>query len=238
MTSSIDGRLFVDRWLRPDTEKEQALVRSNYDQLATRFHADGWMVGRTTMEEFAEGTARTFVTAEPNSRDPFVGTRNGRDVAVAIDLHGRLHYGSDNVLGDHVVTVLGPQVSADYLAGLRHDGVSYLFTASEGDDGFGSQEGELRHAMNVLGETFGIKTLLLQGGGITNGAFLKAGLIDEISLIIYPGIDGLAGAPTIFEYRGSPEERPAAGQYLRHTSTETLDTGSVWLRYEVERNSL
>ena len=238
MTSSVDGRLLVDRWLRPGTAKEHALVGSTYDRLAGRLDADGWMVGRKTMQEFTKGTARRFDTAIPSLRSPFAGNRNGRNVAVAIDLHGKLHYGQDNLLGDHIIAVLGENVPDEYLAELRHDGVSYLLTASESDRRMVSQEDQLRSAMNVLAETFGIKTLLLQGGGITNGTFLKAGLIDEISLIIYPGIDGLAGVPAIFDYAGLGDERPAAGQFLRHLSTEGLDEGLVWLRYEVMKNGM
>ncbi len=77
---------------------------------------------------------------------------------------------------------------------------------------------------------------LLEGGGKINGSFLKAGLIDEISVLIYPGVDGLAGVPSIFEYVGKPDEKPAEGQSLRHIGTETLDGGMVWLRYAVEKS--
>jgi 5-amino-6-(5-phosphoribosylamino)uracil reductase len=59
-------------------------------------------------------------------------------------------------------------------------------------------------------------------------------LIDEISVLIYPGIDGLASVPSIFEYVGEPNEKPAEGQSLRHMATETLEGGTVWLRYAVE----
>ena len=33
---------------------------------------------------------------------------------------------------------------------------------------------------------FGIKTLLLEGGSLINGSFMKAGVIDEISLVQCP----------------------------------------------------
>jgi hypothetical protein len=39
-----------------------------------------------------------------------------------------------------------------------------------------------------------------------NGAFLKNRLIDEISLLGYPGIDDLKGVASIFDYAGSPDE--------------------------------
>ncbi len=53
-------------------------------------------------------------------------------------------------------------------------------------------------------------------------------------MLIQPAVDGLAGVQTIFEYQGGPDERPGAGQALRHFHTETLEGGMVWLRYRVE----
>jgi hypothetical protein len=75
------------------------------------------------------------------------------------------------------------------------------------------------------------------GRGWTNGAFLKAGLIDEFSVLVQPAVDGLAGVASIVDYHGGTDERPAAGQSLRHLPTETLDGGIVWLRYRVEPTS-
>jgi riboflavin biosynthesis pyrimidine reductase len=228
MMSSIDGRLFVDRWTAPAAGIKAATLREYYDEIASRFDNDGWIVGRKTMEEMIEGTpSRTVKKAGGDLRTTHIADRKGRDVAVAVDPHGKLHYGQDNAGGDHIIAVLSEKVSDNYLAELREDGVSYLFAGPDGSD--------LPLALQTLGKTFGLKTLLLEGGGRINGAFLKAGLIDEISLLVYPGIDGLAGVPTIFEYIGSEDEQPAAGQSLRHISIETLEGGMVWLRYRVEK---
>lgn len=231
MVSSIDGRLLVDRWTKPALGIAGDVVRRHYEETASRFDADGWIVGRKTMEEMVEGgdVHPLEPTGGNGPRDTHVADRNGRDIAVSVDPHGKIYYGQDNVGGDHVVAVLGEQVSDDYLAELRKDGVSYLFAGPDGRD--------LGRALEILGETFGAKTLLLEGGGGINGAFLKAGLIDEISLLIYPGIDGLARIPCIFEYDGMIDERPAAGQSLRHISTDTLEGGTIWLRYHVEKIS-
>ena len=81
--------------------------------------------------------------------------------------------------------------------------------------------------MEELGKAFRLKTLLLEGGGRINGSFLKAGLIDEISLLVYPGIDGLSGMPTIFEHAGGEDGQPAVGQTLRHIATETLERNRI-----------
>ena len=226
MGSSIDGRLHPSRWTPPAAGIEQDLVHRYYDETAARLDAEGWIVGRTTMAEIAKGHPRKPETVPGDLRQTHIGTRNGRDLAVAIDPHGKVHYGRDDAGGDHIVAVLGEGVTDDYLAELREDGVSYIFAGPDGRDLVG--------AMATLGETFGVRTLLLEGGGIINGAFLKAGLIDEVSLLVSPALDGLAGVPTIFEYHGEPDERPAAGKSLRHRHTETLEGGTVWLRYAVE----
>lgn len=228
MMSAIDGRLIADRWSAPAAGVERAALTAYYDQVAARFEADGWIVGRTTMQPYARGSGRTSGRIAGDVRDPFVADRKGRNLAIALDPHGKLHYGRDDAGGDHIVAVVGDEVSDGYLAELREDGVSYLFAGPDGHD--------LARAMDALERAFGVRTLLLEGGGIVNGAFLKARLIDEISLLVYPGIDGLAGVPSIFEYQGRPDEKPAAGQSLRHIATETLEGGVVWLRYSVERS--
>src|SRR5271157_203817 len=227
MMSSIDGRLLADRWSAPAAGIGADALFRHYDQVAARLDADGWIAGRKTMQGYANGSARTPRAVGDNPRGPYIADRKGRDIAVAVDPRGKLHYGQDNASGDHIVAVVGEQVSDSYLAELREDGVSYLFAGPNGHD--------LRHAMDSLGEAFGVKSLLLEGGGIINGAFLKERLIDEISLLVYPGIDGLAGVPSMFEYQGRADDKPAAGQSLLHIAAETLEGGMVWLRYAVER---
>ncbi|QEX23218.1 2-hydroxy-3-oxopropionate reductase [Hypericibacter adhaerens] len=226
MVSSIDGRLLTDRWTPPAAGIDADLLHGHYDRVAARLDAEGWIVGRKTMEEFADGSPRAVRVPAGNLRETHIASRSGRNVAVAIDPQGRIHYGKDNAGGDHVIAVLGERVPDAYLAELREDGVSYLFAGPDGQD--------LHRAVDALGDSFGIRRILLEGGGRINGAFLKAGLIDEVSLLVAPAIDGLAGIPSIFEYVGGAEEQPAAGRSLRHVATETLEGGMVWLRYRVE----
>ncbi|HEY5205087.1 MAG TPA: dihydrofolate reductase family protein [Roseiarcus sp.] len=69
--------------------------------------------------------------------------------------------------------------------------------------------------MAQLASVFGVKKLLLEGGGKINGAFLKHRLIDEFSTLIYPAVDGVAGAQSIVDYDSANGERPGVGQALR-----------------------
>ena len=100
MGSSIDGRQLADRWTPPATGTDPASLRRHYCEVHKRFDADGWMVGRVTMTEFAHGTPHPPATIAGDLRATHVGDRKGRDVAVAIDPHGKLHYGQDHALGD------------------------------------------------------------------------------------------------------------------------------------------
>ena len=55
------------------------------------------------------------------------------------------------------------------LAGLRSEGVSYLFAGRTGLD--------LGLTLEILNRELGVKRLILEGGGVSNGAFLRACLV-------------------------------------------------------------
>jgi riboflavin biosynthesis pyrimidine reductase len=93
-----------------------------------------------------------------------------------------------NIGGDPIVAVLTEQVSDAHLAGLRRDGFSYIFA--------GERELDLALALDILNSELGIERLLLEGGGKSNGSFLRAGLIDEISLAVCAAVDGAPADPT------------------------------------------
>lgn len=226
METSIDGRLHPSRFTAAAAGVSAAVLRGHYEGVASRFEAEGWIVGRKTMAEMAKGRPKALADTPAVAREPHVANREGRNLAVAIDPAGRVHYGKDNVGGDHAVAVLGEEVSDAYLAELRADGVSYIFAGRKGDD--------LPGAMAQLADVFGVRKLLLEGGGAINGSFLKHRLIDEFSTLIFPGVDGLAGVQSIVDYHGEAGERPGAGQALRLIGCETLEGGLVWLRHAVE----
>lgn len=227
MTTSIDGRLHPSRFTAPAAGVSKEVFRKHYEWTYQGFEADGWIVGRKTMSEMAKGTERSVAAAPKVPREAHIAERRGRKLAVAIDPSGRVHYGKDDVGGDHAVAVLGTQVTDAYLSELREDGVSYVFAGAKGDD--------LSGALEQLAALFGVKKLLLEGGGKINGAFLKHKLIDEFSTLIHPAVDGVAGTQSIVDYDGPDGDRPGAGQSLRLTHCEALEGGMVWLRHTVER---
>ena len=87
--------------------------------------------------------------------------------------------------------MLTEQVPDAHLEALRAEGLSYLFA--------GKQELDLSLLLETLNRELGVKRLLLEGGGKANGSFLRAGLVDELSLTIVPAVDGAKGAPHVFD---------------------------------------
>lgn len=227
MISSIDGRLIPSRWTLAVGEHSFSSGYELYEEVANKFDAQGWIVGRSTMEGLLpdDPTRLQLSKGHDVNRTTFIGKPGSRQLAIAIDPSGKLRYRMDSLSPEHHVAIIGPEVSDDYLAELRALGISYII-AGPGGSG-------LRQAFAEIAVAFGVSTLLLEGGGITNGMFLQESLIDEISLLIYPGIDGQAGIPSVFDCPGSAEQRPAGNQRLELLSAETLEGGVVWLRHKV-----
>ena len=83
-----------------------------------------------------------------------------------------------------------------------------------------------------------LKKVLLEGGGLLNGAMLHAGLIDEVSQIIVPIIDGggalVSGLYDLPEGVSKPPARAAVA--LKLIAQETLKGGAQWLHYKVRKD--
>ena len=220
MMVTIDGRIDAAGW--PDL----GAGRREYERVHATFDAEAWMCGRVTMEPFAgalRSEADVANEATPGAaRDDFRAPGDWTSYAVALDPSGRLAWQTNDVDGDHVVAVLAERVSDDYLAFLRGRGVSYLLA--------GAREVDLALALRKLGATFGIRTVLLEGGGRINGSLLKAGLIDEVSLLVAPLADGATGTPALFDLDADAQHQV---RRLALIAVERRADDVLWLRYRV-----
>jgi 2,5-diamino-6-(ribosylamino)-4(3H)-pyrimidinone 5'-phosphate reductase len=178
-------------------------------------------------QHFAE--KKPFVSASKKPAGPqavFVA-RRAKSYAISVDTLGKLRWADGDLDGDHLICVVSEQVPKGYLAMLRERGISYIVS--------GKTSVDLGDAVNQLGEHFGIRTLLLEGGGHINGAFLQAGLIDEVSLLLVPGIDGRHNIPAVFD-GVSPLRKKAVPLKLK--SVEQRGRDALWIRYEVVRSKI
>lgn len=225
MVSSVDGRTLNSRW-RPDGKLASALFERLHDELG----GDAWLIGRVTGQEFAKGKPYPAVTDQIFPRENWFARRDAKasDVkayGVALDCNGKIAWGRSDIGGDPIVAVLSRQVSDAHLAGLRHEGVSYIFA--------GDSELDLGLVLEILNRELGVKRLLLEGGGGANGAFLRAGLVDELSLVLCPAVDGAKGAPSVFNSQEALTGPTAPVEAMTLESSTVIDGGAVWLRYRI-----
>jgi riboflavin biosynthesis pyrimidine reductase len=220
MNVSIDGRILGSRW-RPQQNRMPGL----FEQLHERLGDGSWLIGRVTGSEYAKAKAYPAHTDRKFPRQPWFARRDAAAYGIALDAKGMIAWGRSEIGGDPIVAVLTEQVSDAHLAGLRQDGVSYIFA--------GERELDLALALDILNRELGIERLLLEGGGVSNGSFLRAGLIDEISLAICPAIDGARGGPHVFDSSEAMAGPTAPVRSMALQSSEVLEGGAVWLRYRL-----
>lgn len=220
MASSVDGRTLHSRWRPKGTGA--ALFEQVHDELG----GDAWLIGRVTGQEFAKGKPYPTVTQGSFPREPWFANRDAKAYGVVLDAQGKIAWGRSEIGGDPIVVVLTEAVSDTHLAGLRSEGVSYFFA--------GKSELDLTLALEVLNRELGVKRLLLEGGGGSNGAFLRAGLVDELNLILCPAVDGAKGAPSVFDSAETETDRRAPVTAMALESSRTLDGGALLLRYRIQ----
>lgn len=224
--SSVDGRLLPSRWTLPFDGTKQSLLFKEYATIGQSLDTDAWMFGKTTAREAFP--YKFMSKGQPIGRpgSVFIADRISSRMFITIDPDADIFFTSPRLRNDNILTILGTNATIDYLDFLEEKQISYIVTENATN---------LEAALRVVASQFGIKRISLQGGGILDGAMLAARLIDELSLVVYPGIDGLTTAPSIFEYLGHAEEHPAEGQSLELMSVEQKDHGIVWLRYKFHK---
>ena len=221
MVTSIDGRVWASRW-RPAENRVPGLFERLHETLGN----GSWLIGRVTGSEYAKAKSYPQQMEESFPREPwFAGRRDAAAYGIALDAHGKIAWGRSDIGGDPIVVVLTEHVSDAHLSGLRNDGVSYIFA--------GKHELDLGLALEILNRELGIERLLIEGGGTSNGSFLRAGLIDEISLAICPVVDGARGVPHVFDSRDADSDIRAPIRTMTLIANELLDGGDVWLRYRL-----
>jgi riboflavin biosynthesis pyrimidine reductase len=224
MVSSVDGRIWGSRW-RPRANVVPNLFEKLHDQLVAEHGGGSWVCGRVTAQEFARGKGKVYPpTTEKFPRENWFAKREAKAWGIFLDAHGKAVWERSDIGGDPILVILTEQVPDSHLAGLRGEGISYIFA--------GKSEIDLAAALETLNRELGVERLLVEGGGGANGAFLRAGLLDEISLVITAAIDGSSGAPTVFN-SGDADLGPAPIERMTLESHTVLENGALWLRYRL-----
>ena len=228
--ASVDGHLQVERWTAPHPVDSRSDVMKAYPEIGRSLHTDAWTFGRNTVREiFTDRTDIFPLDSKDGVKDSpvmqesvYAAERQSERLFISFDPESDIIYTSSHLRGDDILAVLSMRTATPrYLSLLRGMGISYLVV----DDFY-----DLRSVLERVNESFGVTSISLQGGGVLDGSMLNGGVVDELSLVVYPGLDGSKDSVSIFD--------GLSRQTLDRTSLELIDAkpqphGSVWLHYRV-----
>lgn len=191
MVTSIDGKVTGDFLFKPQC----AAAMEIYYDINRKLQSNGFICGRVTME-------RSFTVGYYPDLSQYAPVKHGHGFkmdfilddmsgfyAVAFDPKGKLGWKSNRIIdpdGDpgydkaQIIEVLTEQADERYLGYLEAMEIPYIFA--------GETEIDVELALLKLKNIIGCETLLLEGGSIINGAFQRADVIDELSLVVAPVI--------------------------------------------------
>ena len=218
MVESIDGRI--------DCGMVDKISGDEYYTTLDSLGCDASVEGRVTMEHY-HALPEKFMAKDKaplGKKDVFKATECN-DFHICPDTKGTLQWDSATMEdGRPLLIITSESAPAEYISYLRSKGISYIATGKENID--------LADAMDTLGGEFGVKRLAVLGGGLINGGFLAAGLIDEVSLLLAPGIDGREGWRAMFDGISDQTKMPTK---LKLQSVERLENDILWIKYELNK---
>lgn len=189
MVTSLDGKVTGDFLSTPECGNACEI----YYDINRNLKSNGFICGRVTMESsFTGGYYPDLSKYEPAIHDhgfkmDFMLDDMTGFYAVAFDPKGKLGWKSNKIIdpdgdpgydGAQIIEVLTEQVDERYLGYLESMEIPYIFA--------GETEIDVEFALFKLKKIIGCETLLLEGGSIVNGFFQRAGVIDELSLVVAP----------------------------------------------------
>ena len=198
MVTSIDGKVTGDFLFRPECGGATEI----YYRLNRELKADGFICGRVTMEgSFTDGWYPDLSQYKPVHHDmdkkmDFIVDDLSGFYAIAFDTHGKLGWKSNKIIdpdgdpgydGAQIIEVLSEDVDERYLGYLESMEIPYIFAGENSID--------VELALFKLKNIIGCNILLLEGGSIINGAFQRAGAVDELNLVVAPTVAGKDSKP-------------------------------------------
>lgn len=214
MMASIDGRIDCGMTVKLPGAEQYYAALNELNLTAT-------LSGRVTAQlEMAKQGEFVPKTKDPLNVEKFSKKVSAEEYSIVADTKGCLLWQEYSTTP--LIIITSEAVSKEYLAYLDKKNVSWIAC--------GKEKINLARAMEILAEEFDIKRVGIVGGGTVNAGFLNEGLLDEISILLAPGIDGRKGMTAVFD--GLPMETEPFS--LRLKKVTQYDNGAIWLQYQTK----
>ena len=231
MMTSLDGKIMGNWFDAPEVEKAGEFFDDlTFGRVPEGYHMQGWFSGRITSEDAFTNHRKPDLdeSAAPVPVGDYVIKMEKPMYYISIDTHGRLGWTSNTIqysgVTARILEVLTESTSNAYKALLRKLDIPYVIAGKDTLD--------IPLLMEKLYDEFGLRTLMLGGGGIINWSFIQAGMCDELSIVLSPAADGSTKTQTLFmEQEGLSDDRPVSFELLDVTK---IEDGALWLRYKVK----
>lgn len=218
MMTSVDGRIDCAMTEKlPGVEEYYPLL----DQLGLESGVSGKTTALLELAEPGVFVSESLTPVGEKMVSKKVDSKEG--YSIITDTKGTLLWKHDSEYSQPHIILTSEQVSREYLSYLDEKNISYIVA--------GDIEIDLAAACSVLRDTFGIERMGIVGGPAINTAFLDAGLLDEVILLIGAGIDGRASFPTVFQREGSEKLELVP---LKLIEVKSYDSGAVLIRYKTK----
>lgn len=225
--SSLDGRITGDFGKSPAAKGASKLFKQLgfSDELEESFHFDGWIYGkRTSIDGFGNHEPPDLrANASILEGDHLIG-QGENCYYIALDPRGEIgwqkNYAEYGGKKARVLAILTKDASEAYRDFLWRKEIPYLIA--------GQKEIDLALMLEKLATHYGLRNLMLGGGGNVNWTFLKNELIDEVSLVLAPVVDGQTDTARLFDATYAKDPHACA---FSKKSVKSYADGTLWLRY-------
>ena len=189
MMTTIDGKVVFDEYENEDFQT----AGNEYDRILFST-GQAYGCGRATFQTDHVVDLSPFKGASVTYTDKIIFPKDGQFLCVAFDRFGKLRY-KDNIMrysghNSLILEVLTEQVPPEVLAYYDSLSIPYIFC--------GSTEFDPLLFLQKIKKLYHIDTFMLCGGPEINAVFLRADLVDEISIVIGPAVEGSRMALTPF----------------------------------------
>lgn len=226
--STLDGRIsgpFMFDEHCADAREEYGLIREKMGSSAILY-------GATTAKGFAGAKGSCECEGEEVAEGDFLGSERAEcaDYVVSIDPEGEVWWKSAALQRPGrpdacIIEVLCARTSSSFRAYLQSKGIPYIIS--------GEDELDCKMAIDKLEDLFGIKTLMICGGGLADWTFLESGCVDEVSVVIAPAVSGDPDAATSFDWTCGLNEGSLVSLELQQV--KPLPGNGVHLLYRVPK---
>lgn len=222
MAVSLDGKIDGDFH---DAPLSEAAGEYYYDVI---FDLGSSMAGgRVTTQMYSEQPEIDYLQYK-NVTVPdgdYIVTNSEGHYCLIYDREGKCNWSSPvSVMNDvtmQIIEVLTSNVRKEYLAHLRNIGVSYMIV---------DENNMIWESLERLRNVYSVERLVLTGGAAINGGFLKEDMIDELSIVVLPYVDGSSNHKALMDTDNNFFNLP-----FEFTEAKSLPDGAVHMIFKRNR---